>query len=259
MKKLYFEGAGWSGADLSKATVGNCRIRTAFHLDDGRAVDLEILGSEVSKNSAKAAQAFKYAGFVDDCHIITDDGPLYSFGHLPPFEYSHAGILALVNSLGCSFDAIEVLHDLAGYRVHAAKGGYNFGDEFTPDEDLIAARQRVDAWIRKNEIARGEKSICYSLWVDHDEPALLHYKNYRTREAFDIFPGIPKDPSQLPDLHKSNAVPGCYYGFAGGWQQLRRVYRISEDYARENGLTCLERCETSAADFALPGSDTLRR
>lgn len=32
-KTLYFEGAGWSGADSSKATIGNCRIRTAFHLD----------------------------------------------------------------------------------------------------------------------------------------------------------------------------------------------------------------------------------
>lgn len=35
-KTLYFEGAGWSGADSSKATIGNCRIRTAFHLDPGR-------------------------------------------------------------------------------------------------------------------------------------------------------------------------------------------------------------------------------
>ena len=28
MKTLYFEGAGWSGATISKATIGNCRIRT---------------------------------------------------------------------------------------------------------------------------------------------------------------------------------------------------------------------------------------
>lgn len=52
MKTLYFEGAGWSGADISKATIGNCRIRTAFHLDDGRAVYLEINGSERTKYSS---------------------------------------------------------------------------------------------------------------------------------------------------------------------------------------------------------------
>ena len=51
MKVLYFEGAGWSGADISKATIGNCRIRTAFHLDDGRAVYLEIIGNERGKYS----------------------------------------------------------------------------------------------------------------------------------------------------------------------------------------------------------------
>lgn len=38
MKTLVFEGAGWSGAERSKETIGNCRIRTAFHLVDGRDV-----------------------------------------------------------------------------------------------------------------------------------------------------------------------------------------------------------------------------
>nr|WP_325241674.1 hypothetical protein [uncultured Oscillibacter sp.] len=42
MKTLYFEGAGWSGVDVSKATIGNCRTRTAFRLDDSRAVYLEL-------------------------------------------------------------------------------------------------------------------------------------------------------------------------------------------------------------------------
>lgn len=34
MKTLYFEEAGCSSADISKATIGNCRIHTAFHLDN---------------------------------------------------------------------------------------------------------------------------------------------------------------------------------------------------------------------------------
>lgn len=74
-KTLYFEGAGWSGADISKATVGNCRIRTAFHLDDGRAVYLEIIGSERTKHSSLEIHQWPYTGFVDCCHYITDDVP----------------------------------------------------------------------------------------------------------------------------------------------------------------------------------------
>ena len=75
MKVLYFEGAGWSGADISKATIGNCRIRTAFHLDDGRAVYLEITGTERTKYSSPQIFQWQYTGFVDYCHYITDDKP----------------------------------------------------------------------------------------------------------------------------------------------------------------------------------------
>lgn len=259
MKKLYFEGAGC----VPRADVSNCRIRTAFHLDDGRAVYLEISGLETTRSTAPCYSKFTNYGIIDHLHYIpgtSDDRADFGLDRTYAFEYTQANLLQLVNSLGASFDAVEVLHNLAGYRVHGDNCSYNFSDDFTPDKDLITARQQVDAWIRKREIARGERSICYSLWVDHDEPTMLHYKNFRTGEAFDICPRIPKDPTQLPVLQKSNAVPGCYYAFgSNGWQQLHRVYRISEEYARENELMYLDRCETSAGDFALPGSDVFQR
>ena len=256
-KTLYFEGAGWSGADISKATVGNCRIRTAFHLDDGRAVYLEIIACEVTKRSPATWQSFKYAGFVDDCHVIHNDGTKEYMASFAPFEYSHPGILQMVNSLGASFDAVEVLPDLAGYRVHADKGGYNFGDEFRKDDELLTARQQIDEQIRQKEIARGEKSICYSLWVDSEDPAILHYKNFRTGENFDICVAVPNDPKKLPVLNKSNAVVGaCYAG--GGY--LLKVYRITEEYAERYDLMYLDRCEVSNyGDCALGGSDVYRR
>ena len=74
MKTLYFEGVGWSGADISIATIGNCRIRTAFHLDNGRAVYLEMTGSERTKYSTELYQ-WQYTGFVHYCHYITNDNP----------------------------------------------------------------------------------------------------------------------------------------------------------------------------------------
>ena len=104
---LYFEGAGSSTAEISKATVGNCRIRTAFHLDDGKAVYLEIIGSERTKYSAPRISKWKYTGFVDYCHYITDDSPnddcnnhrIRLSDEQRIFEYTEAAILEFVNSL----------------------------------------------------------------------------------------------------------------------------------------------------------------
>ena len=69
-KVLYFEGAGWSGADISKRTIGNCRIRTAFINNEGRKIYLEITGYEKSTNDKKINRNPEYQigdaiGFVD--------------------------------------------------------------------------------------------------------------------------------------------------------------------------------------------------
>lgn len=257
-KVLYFEGAGC----VSRADVPNCRIRTAFHLDNGNAVYLEISGMETTRCTAPVYNKFTNYGVIDHCYCITgtwDDGASRHKTERSgfAFEYNMKNILGFVNSLGASFESIEVLPDLAGYRVHG-KGikQYNYGDQFVLDRDLLAARQTVDASIREKEIARGERSICYSLWIDESDPAILHYKNFRTGEKFDICVDAPNDPDKLPVLNKSNAVPGALYAGAGyGVQYLRKVYRISEEYAERYQLMYLDRCETSIGDFALPGSD----
>lgn len=198
MKTLFFEGAGWAGADISKATVGNCRIRTAFHLDNGSAVYLELTGCEVTKNTAARLGEFApYAGFVDHAFYIDGLGDDLNYPIMDcerehkNFRYDHDGILRFVNSLGASFDAIEVLPMLAGYHVHAEKGGYNYADEFEHDRELTDKREAIRQAIydmEKAELeadrASGAKKFvhspsgkCYpnfSLWVDRDEPQMLH-------------------------------------------------------------------------------------
>ena len=184
MKVLYFEGAGWSGADISKATIGNCRIRTAFHLDDGRAVYLEIIGTERTKRSSPQIFQWQYTGFVDYCHYITDDEPNDDCNNhhvmLPEkrgakrgtveknarFEYTESEILRLVNSLGA-------------------------GGEFQFDSEMTARREAVHKWVYdlelrelKEDRASGGKRLChspsgsdfpnFSLWVDRNDPGLLH-------------------------------------------------------------------------------------
>lgn len=260
-KTLYFEGAGC----VPRGDVPNCRIRTAFHLDDGRAVYLELIGFEVAKHSPQYLKSFTNAASVASCHFI--DGHIEGSDNRVPnaysvnFEYSMTEILRFVNNLGASFDAIEVLPDLAGYRVFKEKhsytsDGYNFGDEFQKDAELLKARETVNASIREKEMARGEKRPCYSLWVDHEDPAILHYHNCRTGEKFDICVDHPNDPDKLPTLHKSNAVVGAYYAGCG---YLLKVYRITEEYAERYKLMYLDRCEVSSyGDIALPGSDVYR-
>lgn len=204
-KMLFFEGAGWSGADISKATIGNCRIRTAFHIDNGQAIYLEIIGSERSKYSSPKVHQWRYTGFVDACFYITDDQPNDDENkhwiHLDDkdriFEYTEAAILRLVNSLGASFTGVKVVPDLGGYRVfpeeHSCEGpgGYNYGDEFQYNPELTARREAVHKEVYKIEkvelqedrAARGGRFVhspCgtdfpnFSLWVDRKDPGLLH-------------------------------------------------------------------------------------
>ena len=105
-----------------------------------------------------------------------------------------AEILKFVNSLGASFDAIEVLPNLAGYRVHAGGGKCNFGDEFPYDADLTAKRLAIHDEIYAIEKAEREEDRekprherrfvhgpgygkvypNFSLWVDDKDPEVLH-------------------------------------------------------------------------------------
>lgn len=201
-KTLYFEGAGWSGADSSKATIGNCRIRTAFHLDpekkhprcscgephDGAAaVYLEIICGTIGKENKKLGLEPTYYGWIDYLHYVTDDDRNDDCNrHILPFErraridYTLESILKFVNDLGASFDAVAVCPDLGGYRVfrdgYSPKGTerLNYGDEFQCDPDMTARREAVYRHVYELEKAEGSRYPNFSLWVDQDDPGMLH-------------------------------------------------------------------------------------
>lgn len=204
MKVLYFEGAGWSNAEISKATIGNCRIRTAFHLNDGRAVYLEIIGSERTRYSSPEIHKWPYTGFVDSCFYITDEKPnddenkhrIRLTDRQRIFEYTETSILKLLKKLGASFDAIKVVPDLGGYGVFKEEFAhgpdqYNYGDEFIYDEEMISRRQMVydkiyeieKAELAEDRVSRGDKFVHspgpidypnFSLWVDEEDAGVLH-------------------------------------------------------------------------------------
>ena len=71
---------------------------------------------------------------------------------------------------------------------------------------------------------------------------------------------VDGDYTHLPVLTKENAEEGAaYLCGSNDYHIVQRIYRISEEYARENGLVYLDRVQTTIGDFALPGSDILRR
>lgn len=193
-KVLYFEGAGC----VPRGEVSNCRIRTAFTLDNGAAMYLELIGMDVTKNHASYLQKFENAAFVDFCHYITGGPDDCNESRHPAernthFEYCYSEILRFVNSLGASFTKVEVLPDLAGYRVHKDGGGYNYGDAFRPNWDAIREREAIHAAIYNRDKAAGIKYPCFSLWVDHENESILHYRNFRTTgENTDFITGTGK-------------------------------------------------------------------
>ena len=130
MKKiLMLEGAGMASAEVSRNTIGNCRCRTAFHLDDGRSVYLEFHGWY--RNGIYKAP-WRYIGWVESFFLIGPDNLDYEpIKELGNFEYSHDGVMKLLRSIGATFDDFVVVNDNS-YRVHGEKyGTYNFGEVVT--------------------------------------------------------------------------------------------------------------------------------
>lgn len=66
---------------------------------------------------------------------------------------------------------------------------------------------------------------------------------------------IEGDYSNLPILTKQNALVGAAYQFGDGYHILKRIYRLTEEQAREQGVMYLDRAETTVADFALHDGD----
>lgn len=179
MKTLVFEGAGWSGAERSKETIGNCRIRTAFHLVDGRAVYLEITCCNTKTNGVCDA----YDGYISDCFYITgdpDDCNVNSIIHRRKkhIPYTEESIRKFVNSLGADFDAIVVAPDLGGYRVFSELGYFNYGDEFDYDEELIVKRKAIRDALYSEEKQWDRYPLCI-LYVDEADKYTLHYNRQR--------------------------------------------------------------------------------
>lgn len=174
-KTLYFEGAGC----VPRGEVENCRIRTAFTNNIGERIYLEISGMETNKQNQKHYPGIQYIGFIDSCHYITDEGNDENKNSIfhrnsKTLGYTKSEILSFVNSLDCSFDQVVILPDLAGYRVFKDGEGHNFGDKFQYNEALTNRAEEIRKHFYALEKSEGKQYPNLSLWVDQENPELLH-------------------------------------------------------------------------------------
>lgn len=199
MKTLYFEGAGFNGANADYNGL-NCRIRTAFTNDHGKKIYLEILAGKRNKYQDKSIP--NVYGIIDFCHYITNDPEIddcnesivkYKGERVERntiyFDYTLENIKNFVNSnLCCSFDEVVILPDYAGYRVHGdGKKGtieqYNYGDEFIYNEELTAKiTAKVEELKRYHEKVLNMKYDNTSYWREGDS---LRYRINTYQESLD--------------------------------------------------------------------------
>lgn len=74
---------------------------------------------------------------------------------------------------------------------------------------------------------------------------------------------VVEDYSHLPVLHKENARVGDCYQFSGDAGQhflskvtmVLKIYRLTDEQAKAEGLVYLDRVSTTNGDYVLPGSD----
>ncbi|MBZ9622876.1 hypothetical protein G9F71_008420 [Clostridium sp. FP2] len=194
LKVLYFEGAGCE--NTWRGEISNCRIRTAFTNNEGKKIYLEICGMGKTQDDLKKYHRYggyevgEAIGFIDSCHYITNDNKIDDCNKSrlecernKNISYSYNGILKFVNeNCNCSFDNIEVLGWLAGYRVFADETketsntykAYNYGDEFQYNITLENTRKEIQKHFYDLEKSEGKQYPNFSLWVDDNNINLLH-------------------------------------------------------------------------------------
>lgn len=159
-KVLLFEGAGMSYEANELSDVCNHRIRTAFINNDGIPVYFECSGhSSTTKyvNGKKKKVAPYWTSHVDFAFYLVGDDPCnesrINHDHMT-IGYTKADIVKLVNDVcSTSFEDMEVLNDMEGYRVHGDKREYNLMENHVINRERTAARIKtyaeIDAEYRK--------------------------------------------------------------------------------------------------------------
>lgn len=190
-KVLYFEGAGCEGNQVND--VENCRIRTAFMNDKGEKIFLELSTRYTNFKKEKEPEYLS----VSFCYYISDEPEVDDCNEgrflpkdlltiLSDKKYSKKNILEFVNQYcKCSFDRIEVLSDLAGYRAFSDNRNINKGYNFMNDFINIPARTKVREKIY-NEIAKDYFTNIYRKNIEEKNLDIYKYERELEYGSYDL-------------------------------------------------------------------------
>jgi len=131
-KTIKFEGAGWEGADISKATdMQNCRVRTTFINNEGKQIYLEI---GCVDNRKKLSMYSRYKNMDIPWHIsflfytndksrsCSDD---FRYLYNETQEFNKANVLHLLNKhCNASFENVQTIN-WSGDRDNAEWNGFS--------------------------------------------------------------------------------------------------------------------------------------
>ena len=167
---LYFEGAGMNTYE-SGEDVGNYRIRTAFKNNDGEKIYLELGGHNFND---KRIKKFGWYSHIDHCTY-------------PKKGYTRKQIVDWVNKmLNCSFDDMEVLHDMEGYRVHGDNRTYNLMDNHVINRARTEAR--IKAYDKIDKEWRDKLGSKYSVLskVGMDDNSITLYCHTYAKDLYKV-------------------------------------------------------------------------
>lgn len=177
---LLFEGAGMNVYEEG-SNVGNYRIRTAFINNDGKEIYLELGGNV---QNCKSSKRFGWYTHIDHAFTISDstDENISRIKLNSTFfkGYSKESLTKYINeNFNCSFDTIEILDRMEGYRVHGGHGKYNLMDNHKINRNRTIARNKeydkIDKEIREK---LGEKYSKISLLSMDDESITIRCYTY---------------------------------------------------------------------------------
>lgn len=186
-KVLYFEGAGMNTYE-SGEDVGNHRIRTAFKNNNGEKIYLELVGHNFND---KRMKKFGWYSHIDHLHYIKgdDDCNKHRIDHstYPEKGYTRKQIVDWVNKvLNCSFDDMEVLHDMEGYRVHGDNRTYNLMDNHVINRARTEAR--IKAYDKIDKEWRDKLGSKYSVLskVGMDDNSITLYCHTYAKDLYKV-------------------------------------------------------------------------
>lgn len=153
---LYFEGAGmdfYSNEQTDHSNVGNFRIRTAFKNNEGVEYYIELgntIRYDFTKKKPKVISNFALG--IDHLFKLEDRNKeeLKMGGYeikkdhnaIKQLDYTKKDIVKWINeNLNCSFDTMQVLDFMYGYRVHGNNDNYNLMDNIELNHERAAKRK----------------------------------------------------------------------------------------------------------------------